>query len=56
MKRVILLIPRALIWFAHRDRDGSGAIEQPLAGSLVILPGGDEARKAVVEEVLIDLD
>lgn len=56
MKRVILLIPRTLIWFPHRDRDGSCAIEKPLARSLVILPGGDESRKAVMKEVLVNLD
>lgn len=57
MHGVVLVEFGVLLDLAHHDNDGGDALEDAIVrGALVILPGTDEMRHALMEELGIDLD
>lgn len=56
MHSVVLIEILHLLDLAHHDDDGRGAPKQGVARPLVGLPGIDEVRDALLEELAIDLD
>jgi hypothetical protein len=56
MHSVVLVEFGHFLDLAHHDDEGRGAAKQAILGSEVILPGGDEVREALLEELAVDLD
>lgn len=56
MHRVVLVEVLHFLDLAHHDDDGRGASKEGIAGPLVSLPGIDEVRDALLEELAVDLD
>lgn len=57
MHRVVLVELGILLNLAHHDDDGGdGGEDAGIRGALVILPGIDEMRNALVKELGVDLD
>lgn len=54
---VVLVQLGDLLHLAHHHDDGRGAVEDvAILGSQVILPGAGEARSALMEGLVVDLD
>lgn len=56
MNGVVLVEFGNLLDLAHHDDEGRDAAKEPILGSEVILPGSDEVREALLEELAVDLD
>ncbi len=57
MHRIVLVEFGVLLHLAHHDDDGGDAGEDAIVGrALVVLPGTDEMRNALMEELGVDLD
>ena len=56
MNGIVLVEFGDLLHLAHHHDNGRGSPEQALLGSQVILPGRRKMRKAVLEELALDLD
>lgn len=56
MHSIVLVKFRCLLHLAHHHDNGRGSPEQALLGPQIILPGRREMRKALLEELAVDLD
>jgi len=53
---VVLVEFGNLLDLAHHDNEGRDSAKEAIFGAEIILPGSDEVREALLEELAIDLD
>jgi hypothetical protein len=56
MHSIILLKLVGLLGLAHQDDDRPNSTKQRVAGASVSLPGRNEVRQAILEDLLVDFD